>query len=172
MNRQTLTLNGDWFELKVGNMLRSRFPNASILHNLSLYSSYLGEDTQIDLLMVKQNGIYVFEVKKWGIFIKGSRSSHYWSGKATVRNTIQQISPEAQNFMHIRALRNALRMAGYKPPLFSSYVIVPDGTNIETNCEEVNTLSQTLGVLQYRDGLGLAGKSVEYWRRAIESVCI
>ena len=144
LDRAHLEALGEAFELEVLNLLRMKYPNGRFFHNVELYSAYLGKDTQIDLMMLTDNGVYVIEAKNWVGFIRGTYNDKYWQGRSRSQNTMQVFSPINQNDIHIRALRNALRCNGVNPPIFSSIVVVPDGTAIQSNCAEVINKSKLL----------------------------
>ena len=182
MNKLSLEINGTWFEQHVANCIVQQFPNTSVLHNLLLYSNFLSNwkgkpnTTQIDLVVIAEFGCYIIEAKKWGLEIVGNRDDYKWSGKSNAKSFIDNINPVSQNLMHIRALRNLLRINGYKPPQFESFVCVPNGTQTKTDCEEVLELSQLIFKLKYDRLQFLTHKSdvapidVQFWERAVSQV--
>ena len=51
-------------------------------------------------------------------------------------------NPYDQNIIHVRALRNAIRRRGGKPVIFHNLVVLPDGTEIYSDCKDVVNSSQ------------------------------
>lgn len=137
MNRRILEFNGNYFELIIAQYLREKYKDSVVIHNKSLYSNFLEKDTQLDVILVNPKGIVVLEAKCWKQWIRGDYRDFMWHGKASGKDTMQIISPVNQNFLHIRALRNAIRREGFEPPRFGSLVCVPDGTTIKSDCKEL-----------------------------------
>lgn len=183
MDRLSLELGGNWFEQTVANELQSSFTGSVVLHDLELYSDYLSlvkghnVTTQIDLVLITEFNIYVIEAKKWNVVITGDRDDHVWCGKSNVKSFIKNISPVEQNLVHMRALRNLLRENNYVVPQFHSYVCVPNGTKVQTNCEEVLELSHLIFKMKC-DQLDFYEKKsklkspidIKYWDNAISNV--
>lgn len=148
--RFSLELGGNWFEQQVATELICKFPGTVILHNLELYSHYLSlvkahpTITQIDIVFITPFRIYVIEAKKWGFEIIGNREDYHWIGKSNAKTFIENISPILQNMVHMRTLKNALRMDNHNIPDFESCVCVPNGTRIVSDCVEVMELSQLI----------------------------
>jgi predicted RNA-binding Zn-ribbon protein involved in translation (DUF1610 family) len=81
-----------------------------------LFNCYLpksnGETTEIDVLMINTNGIYVFESKNYSGWIFGSETSKQWTqtlpqGKGRSHKE-HFFNPIMQNKVHIKWLRNLL----------------------------------------------------------------
>ena len=140
-DRTRLLYNGESFEYQLMDVVRMEFPDAVILHNLSLYSAYLQNDTQIDVVVVDSSGIFVLEAKNWKYWIQGTYDDYQWTGKSRDQKVMTVFNPFHQNFIHVRTLRNALRVIGVEPPLFHNFVVLPDGTEIRSRCAEVVNLS-------------------------------
>jgi len=146
-DRRTLEFNGMAFENTVMRYLSHRYPEASLLSNLTLFSQFLGKVTQIDVVMVHPNGVFVIEAKGWRRWIKGDYDDEYWTGQSSAMNQIVAYNPLHQNIIHIRSLRNAIRVSTGKDIVtFENVVCIPDGTMIESPCREICNLSM-LGAL-------------------------
>lgn len=142
MDRRVLEFNGTFFETKIANHLRDLYGDSMIvIHDKKLFSQYLGKETQIDLICITNRAAFVIEAKGWRQWIKGEYSDYYWAGKSSGKDAMRVLSPINQNFIHIRALKNALRAQGYEPPEFYSVICVPDGTIINSSCKEVVNFS-------------------------------
>lgn len=141
-NRGKLLGIGESFEFKLMSIVRSTFPDAIILHDLRLHSAYLGKTTQIDILVITGIGVFCIEAKNWKHWIKGNYDDFNWSGLTNERKTMKVFNTYHQNFIHIRALRNAMRVSGFEPVQFVNAIVVPDGTEIRSDCKEVINLSK------------------------------
>lgn len=147
-NRRGLLLTGETFEFRLMSVIKGIFPDAVVLHDLHLESVYLGKETQIDVVVVSSSGIFVLEAKNWKFWIKGDYDDFEWSGLTAERKIITVFNPYHQNFIHIRALRNAIRQKGVNPVEFKNLIVLPDGTEIESNCTEVVNLSKLPTVMR------------------------
>lgn len=147
-NRRNLLLVGETFEFKIMTVLKSMFPTAIILHDLHVPSTYLDKETQIDVLAITDFGVFVIEAKNWKHWIKGDYDDFEWSGLTNERKVITVFNPFHQNFIHIRALRNAIRNTGETPLYFHNLVVLPDGTEIVSDCAEVVNLSRLPTIVQ------------------------
>ena len=54
MNRNTLDLKGESFEIHLALKLKSYFPNAAILHNVWAEACSIDSCTQIDLVFISE----------------------------------------------------------------------------------------------------------------------
>lgn len=147
MNRSVLEFNGNFFELLISQELKQKFPNSTIILNKEIFSYYLRKTTQIDLIFVHPKLVAAIEAKNWKSWVQGGYNDHYWKGVSSNPNVMTVHSPLEQNFVHIRALRNAIRRLGIEPPNFINLVCFPDGTEIYSDCREVVNLSTLLSLL-------------------------
>ena len=146
-DRRVLEFNGMAFEHMIVRYLSHRYPEARFFTNLNLFSSFLGKATQIDVIMVCEMGVFVVEAKGWRRWIRGSYDDEYWTGQSSTMNTILAFNPVHQNIIHIRSLRNAIRVTfDIDVAPFENVVCIPDGTIIDSPCREVCNLS-LLGTL-------------------------
>jgi hypothetical protein len=141
-DRRTLEFNGSRFEATICKYLISKYPEASILTDVHVFSDFLQKETQIDLIMIHPRGVFVIEAKGWRKWVKGDYSDKMWSGQSSSMDVMTVYSPLHQNVIHIRALRNAIRKSlRVNPVTFHNIVCFPDGTDLQTNCSEVTNLS-------------------------------
>ena len=61
--RKVLEYNGSVFENTIARNLARRYPDAIIIQNRQLYSDFLKNDTQIDLILILSKGIFVIEAR-------------------------------------------------------------------------------------------------------------
>lgn len=81
--------------------------NCKILMNLNIPADS-ASTTEIDLLMIHETGIYVFEIKHYKGTIYGKDSDQYWTQYfRTAKNSVFK-NPIEQNGYHVRALKKLL----------------------------------------------------------------
>ena len=51
----------------------------------------------------------MIEAKNWKNWVRGDYGDKHWKGQGASRGVITTFNPIDQNFIHIRALRNAIR---------------------------------------------------------------
>ena len=79
-----------------------------------------GTTTEIDLIMITETGIYVFESKNYGGWIFGDESSKFWTQSLKGGNKFRFYNPIWQNKKHINILQKHL---GIGSEVFRSYII-------------------------------------------------
>ena len=137
LNRAKLESIGTSFEIELANYVRAKLPAAHIIHNAQIFSKQLGKMTQVDLTYISDKAVIVIEAKNWVDYIKGNCDDIEWQGRSRAHINMTVFNPVEQNNIHIRALRNALRLTGMNPPLFYNLVVLPDNTSIKSDCNEV-----------------------------------
>lgn len=147
-NRQALLAIGETFEFIIMSLIRSKFPESIILHDIHLYSYYLNAITQIDIIVICRNGVFVIEAKNWKHWIKGDYEDFKWTGLTDNRKVIEVFNTYNQNLIHIRELRNAIRRNGWEPVEFHNLIVIPDGTTIQSNCSEIVSLHQMCEIIK------------------------
>lgn len=80
-----------------------------------------GTTTEIDLLMLYETGIYVFESKNYSGWIFGDEKSRYWTQTLESGEKNRFFNPIWQNKAHIKALVNML--PGVDESICKSYII-------------------------------------------------
>lgn len=147
-SREELEQMGTTFENHVAIYLKSNFQNCRIIHDKSIYSPFLGKETQIDLIFICNNLVAVIEVKDWVKTVRGDYSDTHWVAKSRGANSIYHFNVYNQNVIHVRSLRNALRRHGLNPVPFANVICFPDGVELLTDCKEAVTLSQLAPMLE------------------------
>lgn len=106
------------------------------LKKLSGYKKYLfncyvpkdnGETTEIDVILLHESGIYVFESKNYSGWIFGTETQPYWTqtlptGRGQSRKE-HFFNPILQNNVHIKWLCQTLHQ---NPTVFRSYIVFSD----------------------------------------------
>lgn len=86
----------------------------------NVYVPYRGATTEIDVLMVHEKGIFVFESKNYSGWIFGSADAQMWTQSLPNREKHQFYNPIKQNASHIAALGDFLSLP---QSAFTSYII-------------------------------------------------
>lgn len=86
--------------------------NAGILSNIYLLKNSKGETTEIDIVMIRSSGIYVFESKNYSGWIFGSTKDRTWTQTLPGRRAQKHsfLNPIHQNNLHIRCLKEYLNI--------------------------------------------------------------
>lgn len=102
-----------------------------ILMNLNIPVSNTDKTTEIDLLLIHETGLYVFEVKHYKGTIYGNSDGKIWTQYfRTVKNKVFK-NPILQNEYHVNALKNI-----FKDIPIKSFIIF---TNNECNLKVTNS---------------------------------
>ncbi|MDX9917193.1 MAG: nuclease-related domain-containing protein [Gudongella sp.] len=127
------------------------FLTFSYLEELSFYKRLMtnlyipkkdGSTTEIDLVMLTQTGIYVFESKNYSGWIFGDENSSYWMQTLKGGQKNRFFNPIIQNRGHIEALKAVLKLDDIT--LFKSYIVFSE------RCEfkKMNVASASVKVLK------------------------
>ncbi len=79
-----------------------------------------GTTTEVDLIMLSETGIYVFESKNYSGWIFGDEASKNWTQTLNSRKKSRFFNPIWQNSAHINALKAVI---GADNKLYKSYII-------------------------------------------------
>ena len=114
-----------------------------------------GSTTEIDIIMIAQTGIYVFESKNYGGWIFGNEKSQYWT--QTFPNGQKQwfYNPVSQNKGHINVLKSILEIKN--DDFFKSFIIFSERCTLK----KVNISSPNLVVLKRNDLRKTIKKEIE-----------
>ena len=94
----------------------------------NLYVPYRGKTTEVDLLMLHEKGIFVFESKNYSGWIFGSADQLNWTQCLQNGEKNRFYNPIKQNETHIRALSAALGLPG---TAFTSYIIFSERCSLK-----------------------------------------
>lgn len=119
--------------------------NCKILMNINIPAAY-GRTTEIDLLLIHETGLYVFEMKHYKGTIYGKPNQSHWT--QYFRTTANQSfrSPIAQNQYHIEALQKIAPSI----PVHSLIVFTNPECDLKVECSEPTIELCTLPSLRYR----------------------
>lgn len=169
MSRRDLEFKGGLFETMVATEIVTKIPTAKILFNKELFSPFLQDTTQIDLICITEHNVFVIEAKGWNSYIKGSYCDKHWSGRGK-GGTMSVFNTVNQNAIHIRALKAALFKKGYKDLVqFRSLIVVPNECQILTDCKEVCSLNSLCTIIKRFDKMS-ENIDMEYYTRIIHDV--
>lgn len=106
-------------------------------HKRFLFNCYLpkenGETTELDVIMIHESGIYVFESKNYSGWIFGTETQKYWTqsmptgGRRVKRNHF--LNPIIQNKVHLKWLQSYL---GIKPALICSIIVFSERCTLKS----------------------------------------
>lgn len=142
MLRSACELRGALFEASIGNYLQKSLEPCYVRYDKKFFSRKLSKPTAIDVLVVTAKFVLVVEAKNWSDWIRGTINDFHWLGSSRSKSTMKVVSPYWQNFNHVRVLRNTVAAQGYQLPPVLSLIVVPDGTGIETDCDNVCHFSE------------------------------
>ena len=124
------------------------YPNlpgeCKILMNINIPTAY-GKTTEIDLLLIHETGLYVFEMKHYKGTIYGKPYEQYWTQYFRTAPNQRFRSPIAQNQYHI----NALSKIAPGVPIHSFVVFTSDEVELKVDCNEPNITLCPLSHLRY-----------------------
>lgn len=151
MDRRSLELIGVMFEKKVVIKLKEDFPDAVILHNINTYSYTLNKETQTDVVMLSEHGIFVIESKNFITSMKGSYNDKQWELRSRDKKAKFVFNSLHQNLLHIRSLNASLYRKFNKTPMHMwNLVCFPDTTFLNTDVEGVCHLSNLSNEIRQR----------------------
>lgn len=94
-------------------------------NKLFLFNTYLpksnGKTTEIDLIMIHETGIYVFESKNYSGWIFGNDNQQKWTQTFSNGQKEHFYNPVFQNNAHIKAIKEILHI-NYEIPIYSIVV--------------------------------------------------
>ncbi len=102
-----------------------------------------GTTTEIDLIMIAETGVYVFESKNYSGWIFGNNRQKEWVQTLPGGKKYSFYNPVWQNNGHIKALESVVKMN--HPKLFKSYIIFSERCelkNVEVYKEEVEVIKR------------------------------
>lgn len=102
----------------------------------NVYLPYRGKTSEIDVIMIHEKGIYIFESKNYSGWIFGSADQKNWTQCIKGGKKFQFYNPILQNKTHINAISNFLNLPKEE---FKSYILFSDHCELKkvpNNCEE------------------------------------
>lgn len=100
----------------------------------NVYLPYKGRTSEVDVIMLHETGIYVFESKNYSGWIFGNESGQYWTQFLNKNTKNRFYNPILQNKTHIRALKQYLRLDDQTRIL--SYIVFSQRCELKKICEK------------------------------------
>lgn len=134
----------------------------------NIYVPYRNKTSEIDLIMIHEKGIYVFESKNYSGWIFGKNNQTYWTQCLINKEKKKIYNPIYQNRTHINALVNYTKL---NPNKFKSYIVFSkrcELKNIPNNTEEY-TITKRNNLL---DSLRseLSDKTISFTKEAVDKI--
>lgn len=115
---------GNYGEFKLYRRIKNKFESKCIFTNVYLDGSNT-DKTEIDVIGIAKEGIYVFEMKNYSGYIFGSEYDEYWTQVLNRFSKNKFYNPIRQNYAHTKAIEKKLLIDGTNiiPVIvFSNYV--------------------------------------------------
>ena len=140
---QTVLEKGKYDEFLIFSFLEKLGGHNKLMTNLYLPNKD-GSTTEIDLIMISETGIYIFESKSYSGWIFGDEKSKNWTKTQGLQNKkeIQFSNPIWQNKGHISALKAVVEIK--KDSLYKSYIIF----NERCTLKNINVTSPNMQVIK------------------------
>lgn len=102
----------------------------------NVYVPYRGKTSEIDIILIHEKGIYIFESKNYSGWIFGSAEQRNWTQCLKGGKKYQFYNPILQNNTHINAISNFLKLP---KEAFKSYILFSDRCEfkkVPKNCDQ------------------------------------
>ena len=100
----------------------------------NVYLPYKGRTSEIDVIMLHETGIYVFESKNYSGWIFGDEKGQYWTQCLNPNTRTRFYNPILQNKSHIRALQQYLRLKTTENVI--SYIVFSQRCELKKVCKK------------------------------------
>lgn len=152
---KTFHSKGNWGEYELFTMLEKLKGNRKIMSNLYIP---LKDDscTEVDLLMIHETGIYVFEVKNYSGWIFGNEKNKMWTQTLPNGDKHQFYNPIWQNKGHISAI-NCFLNKQYTNQLYS-YIMFGERCELK----KITVVSNDVVVTQKNNLIKALKKKMKY----------
>ncbi len=135
---------GEYGEKHVAKILSS-VPNSIVFNDIILFDKKTRRSSQIDHVVIRENGVFVIETKNYAGSIFGSDEQREWTqvlADGEIKNSLY--NPIKQNATHIYFLAKALSLSN----IYISVIVFPRAElHIQTSafvCNDTNSLYQVL----------------------------
>ncbi|NLW52966.1 MAG: NERD domain-containing protein [Tissierellia bacterium] len=116
-------------------------------YNILMTNLYIPKDngstTEIDVLMITETGIYVFESKNYSGWIFGDQKNKTWTQSLANKQKNRFYNPILQNYGHISALKSVLSI--HDEEMYRSFIIFSERCelkNITITSDHVHVLKR------------------------------
>lgn len=134
----------------------------------NLYIPYKDKKTEIDIMMIHEKGIFVFESKNYSGWIFGSADQQKWTQCLPNKEKHQFYNPIMQNRTHIKALSDYLDLP---VDAISSYILFSDRCELK----KVPSSTDSYTILKRNDMLKnlrrvLENRQISYTHEQVDSM--
>ena len=136
----------------------------------NLYVPYGGGTSEIDLVMIHEKGVFVFESKFYGGWIYGSSENLKWTHVFPNGEKYKFYNPIKQNQTHIKALSRYLKLS---PEYFYSYIIFSNQCvlKLTPDCyESVTVIYQSQLIQKLRDDLSGIKPNLKLKKETVQQI--
>ncbi|WP_295761226.1 NERD domain-containing protein [uncultured Oscillibacter sp.] len=135
----------------------------------NIYLPYKGRTSELDVVLLHETGIYVFESKNYSGWIFGDENGQYWTQFLNKHTKNRFYNPILQNKTHIRALKQYLKLDDKTRIL--SYIVFSERCELKKICEK----SENTVVIKRPDMLksiraGIKGSPAVFTKEQIDSM--
>lgn len=141
--------------------------NCKLLMNLTIPTEASGK-TEIDLLMIHETGIYVFEIKHYKGMIYGSDTDNIWTQYFRTAKNHCFNNPILQNGYHMRALKKMISNA----PIYSVVIFTSDECILKIQNRNPDILVTTLSELPPLLDKKLRSSNIFYSAKKIDELFV
>lgn len=150
---KTIFNKGNYGEFLTFSYLEKLKTHQRLLTNLYIPKKD-GSTTEIDLVLLSETGIYVFESKNYSGWIFGDEKSKNWMQTLQNKQKNRFFNPIWQNNGHINALKSIVEL---DDKCFKSYIIFSERCTLK----KINITSPNVKVLKRNDLIKMIKKDIE-----------
>lgn len=121
----------------------------------NVYLPYKGRTSEIDVIMLHEKGIFVFESKNYSGWIFGDEKSQYWTQCLNAKKRNRFYNPIMQNHTHIKALQEYLALKSTQR--IFSYIIFSQRCELK----KISNSSENITVVRRPDMLKALRRKME-----------
>lgn len=151
---KTIFDSGNYGEFLTFNYLEKLKGNNKLMTNLYIPKKD-GSITEIDLIMISETGIYVFESKNYSGWIFGDEKNKNWTQTLQNKKKNRFFNPIWQNKGHINALGYLLNMD--EDELYKSYIVFSERCTLK----KINITSNNIKVIKRNQLIKTIKKDIE-----------
>ncbi|QSX05293.1 NERD domain-containing protein [Sedimentibacter sp. zth1] len=151
---KTVLDKGNFGEFMTFSYLEKLDGHHKLMTNLYLFKDD-GSTTEIDLIMLSQTGIYVFESKNYSGWIFGDEKNRNWTQTLQNKQKNRFFNPIWQNKGHISALKSVIDFRNDN--LYKSYIIFSKRCTLK----KINVISPDVRVIKRNVLINAIKKDIE-----------
>lgn len=157
---KTIFNSGNYGEFLTFNYLEKLKINKKLMTNLYIPRKD-GTTTEIDLIMISETGIYVFEAKNYSGWIFGDERNKNWTQTLKNKQKNRFFNPIWQNNTHINALKNTINLN--KRNIYKSYIIFSERCTLK----KINIISDDIKVIKRNNLLKIIKDDIKNFNKIL-----